>query len=504
MGCLSSKVEIAAHGLSGKSTLHAGCRRAQIPIPEQLEDWQRLEEPLLHKTLHFMDKAHIKGMPTLSKSYNNEEHHEAATKHRDKHEFNVVKLMKKNGMKQYAHLFKGMSPGDAGRFAKNGLTFDKRKELKMKGEHYHQILKILHVENAPPKQHKNKKGHLGVDELSELLKIVGVAEKVNHSPLPPEDLKRIAIFLWTFRDILRDESYKMIREIKFDQSIFISTKLIGDYPDKVLNGMFHLFEKVDIYHNGQVVHQDLSDYFEHDNEMYASSVFVDCICHDYGSADKPGYLDVKEFCTLVETICLMHEDELLHFTFHELQYHQPPDPNDPKPYINVDTICDRLKAFDHAQRHHEDDAGHGGNVNYDLLKEMRHFLKQKEKGSRGQGGYSSMLDKGRLYFEDWLRLTHDSPMVYYGAQWMQEELRKKSGMGVKYWSKRRRELTKEFDVNAAHEKIVQDRLDFAREHEPIGYHNHARRGYRKEDKSHIKRHGKSHGPKKGRYKHKGK
>ena len=115
-----------------------------------------------------------------------------------------------------------------------------------------------------------------------------------------------------------------------------------------------------------------------------------------------------------------------------------------------------------------------------------------------------MLDKGRLYFEDWVRLTHDSSMVYYGAQWMQEELRKKSGMGVKYWSKRRRELTKEFDVNAAHEKIVQDRLDFAREHEPIGYHNHARRGYRKEDKSHTKRHGKSHGPKKGRYKHKGK
>ena len=135
--CASGKIADTFAG----STIHEGNRKVHIPIPEHLEDWQRIDEDNLHKAIHFFNKSYIKSRKEFLKKYGGDVHEEEIKKHRHKHEFNVKKLMKKNGLKQYAHLFDKMSPGDAARFAKNGLTFDKRKELHMKGEHYHKIFR---------------------------------------------------------------------------------------------------------------------------------------------------------------------------------------------------------------------------------------------------------------------------------------------------------------------------------------------------------------------------
>lgn len=451
--------------LSTSSILKGGVRKVHIPIPEHLEDWQRLEEPLLHKTLHFLDKSSIKSLEIFRKSYGQDDagHTEDLDTHRKKHGWSVEKTLEKNGLKQWAKLFRGMSEGDAARFAQKGLTYDKRGELHMKAEHYNKILKILHVSNAPA--HKHGRGHTAKAELEELLAIVGVAEKVHHAPLPTADLARVSKFLWVHRDVFRDENYFMVREIKFDQSIFISTKFLEPYPDSALNHMFKFFEECDIFKNGYITHEDLFDNFEKSDPMYCDSVFVHCLTHDYGSIEKPGFLDIKEFCSLIETVCLMNKEELLHFTFHELQYKQAPlESGELHPYINVGDITTRLSSMKRAEKNHGTSKSKGGDVNYDLLKEMRHFLELKKNGHRGgslKGEYNELLDANKLYFEDWAQLAHDTPSIYHGANVMQQILQKKTGLGIKFWLNRRKKLTPEFDVCHEHELILQAKLEAA-------------------------------------------
>ena len=504
--CASGKIADTFAG----STIHEGNRKVHIPIPEHLEDWQRIDEDNLHKAIHFFNKSYIKSRKEFLKKYGGDAHEEEIKKHRHKHEFNVKKLMKKNGLKQYAHLFDKMSPGDAARFAKTGLTFDKRKELHMKGEHYHKICEILHVENAaPPAVHKNK-GHNGTMELDELVKIVKRSEKLTHEKIPPEDCKRIAAFCWTFRNVLRDESYKMEKEVKFDQSIFMSPKFCGDFTENQLQHMFRFFDKCDVFKNGYIVHDDLSDYFSKDGQQHSDSVFVDLICHDYGSIEKPGFLDVKEFCTLVETICLMHEDELLHFSFHELQYKQEEDKFDERQYIDLRTLCDRIHGFKRAKKAHE--KGEQAGDNWDLYAEMEKFHKGSATPTKEQAKFGTLLDKEKLRFKDWVKITHDAPSVYYGMTWVQQEFRKKSGLGVKFWKNRRKKMTGEFDVNHEHEVRLQAKLEASKRSHELDYSHHNRKGYKKgmhrvdsSIKHHhsTKNHGK-HGDHKGRYKHKGK
>ena len=499
MGLCSSQVVDSFAG----STIHEGNRKVHIPIPEHLEDWQRMDEPNLHKTIHFFNKSYIRSRKEFLKKYGGAVHEEKIKKHRTKHEFSVKKLMKKNGLKQYAHLFEGMSPGDAARFAKNGLTFDKRKELHMKGEHYHKICEILHVETAaPPAVHKNK-GHTGVMELDELVKIVKRSEKLTHEKIPPEDCKRIATFCWTFRDVLRDESFKMEREVKFDQSIFMSPKYCGDFTDRELQHMFRFFDKADVFKNGYIVHDDLSDYFAKDGDEYSHTVFIDLICHDYGSVDKPGFLDVKEFCSLVETICLMHEDELLHFSFHELQYKQEEDKFDEIPFIDLRTLLDRISSFKRAKKLH--DKGEKAGENWELFAEMEKFHKGHATPTKDQARFGTLLDHEKLRFKDWAKLTHDAPSAYYGMIWAQEEFRKRSGLGVKFWKNRRKKLGKDFDVNHEHEVRLQAKLEASKLSHELDYAHHSRKGYRKGDRLHRKStkvHGK-HGSHAGRYKHVG-
>ena len=54
--CASGKIADTFAG----STIHEGNRKVHIPIPEHLEDWQRIDEDNLHKAIHFFNKSYIK------------------------------------------------------------------------------------------------------------------------------------------------------------------------------------------------------------------------------------------------------------------------------------------------------------------------------------------------------------------------------------------------------------------------------------------------------------
>ena len=75
----------------------------------------------------------------------------------------------------------------------------------MKGEHYHKFANPAR-RNRSTTGRSQKQGSHWVMELDELVKIVKRSENT-HEKIPPEDCKRIATFCWTFRDVLRDESF---------------------------------------------------------------------------------------------------------------------------------------------------------------------------------------------------------------------------------------------------------------------------------------------------------
>ena len=64
--CASGKIADTFAG----STIHEGNRKVHIPIPEHLEDWQRIDEDNLHKAIHFFNKSYIKSRKEFLKKYN--------------------------------------------------------------------------------------------------------------------------------------------------------------------------------------------------------------------------------------------------------------------------------------------------------------------------------------------------------------------------------------------------------------------------------------------------
>ena len=503
--------------LEDEETKNPGGGSQTIPIPEHLEDWERLEEKLLHKTLYFIDQSSVRVLSVFKKPYAQPDstHEKDLQEHRKKHQFNIGKLIEKSGMKQYAHLFEGMNPAQAHTFLEKSLTFKRRKELHMKGEHYTALKKALDVENVPHIVHDNVE-HTALHELEDLLEIVGTSVRKTHRPLAPEEIARIARFLWIHRNVLIIKEYTLTRDCRFSQSVLISTKTQPLFSEKQLKKWFAYFEEIDVYQNGYVTHDDFSDSMRSANEKYSTSVFIDCLCNDYGSSQKPGFLDVQDFCCLVELVCLMHPAELLEFSFHELQYRQKFDPNTKKPFIFLGDLTQRHRAFDRAVKGTSDD------VNAFLLSEMIRVAAESAQG-KALGGFDSVMEQRnpeRLYFQGWEMIAKKSPMAYYPCLWMQETLRKKTGLGVKFWEQRRKAMGAEINVFRVHEESVLERLaeGVQDDRDDIGIASNkdgsehykiddtGKLRYVGNDRSHIKMHGKGHAAintATHRFKHKG-
>jgi hypothetical protein len=80
-------------------------------------------------------------------------------------------------------------------------------------------------------------------------------------------------------------------------------------------GPNYQFRQADTFHNGEVTHSELENYFARSADHVADSIFITGVCSDYGGTGHAGFINLQEFCALVETICLMTEEELLMFGF---------------------------------------------------------------------------------------------------------------------------------------------------------------------------------------------
>ena len=228
------------------------------------------------------------------------------------------------------------------------------------------------------------------------------------------------------------------------------------------------------FNNGEVTHHELEEFCHRHADRYSGSVFLSLIAHDYGTGSRPGFLQLHDFLSMVESICMMTDSELLHMAFTECQYKQPP-PDDPlnfEPEIDIATFAKRFpKHIDHE-------------VNKPLLKEFDLVSKRREHKLRGAKGAKAVVESGELTkcnYREFEEMNRRSPEALYPLFWLQHEWQRVT-FGTKFWRKRRKELPPGMDLNQEHcDKVQQAHFDAAaRIRRPRGQRRRRRRRRRRQ------------------------
>ena len=449
------KLEVGPHAigraLTGKELIvHHGWNDAVIPIPDTWVAFTRLSPTNLAKCLHSLQKARNKAPHDILwvdvYDPNNVTSGGDGT-------FDAASFLGQLGLSEYhqrCHDFyaprggwelmvsKDMSDAD---LESIGVKPAHRAKLKKGISMYRKQLGGGHGKK------KKKTGpqaadvagdadsHTAYDELASLLALPFIRTPKDEVPEDAgEDLKHIAIFCAKFRpQLLEDAKLNLLQKI----SIVPEQLLGGAMDDKHLKKLFHVFEEVDSWNNGEFTNVEFEAWMMKKADHLGASVLISAICADYDAGPQPGFIQLQEFILLVEHVCLMTEGELVHYAFNELQHGQ----DEPESqYVRLDSFNDRFRHF-----HHVDE-----DINVDLL---NHLQIARAKLATAADLRQGLSDEA-VNFNMFAAMHKKYPSVLFPLIWAQKHLRKCT-FGNDWWVERRKTMGTDADVNAMHS----DRLE---------------------------------------------